>query len=74
MARLGWFLLALGLTAAAASAAPFVYVVTTSDDPTINPAGLGILMALGGFLGLLLAAFGGSVVYKARRGKWPPGF
>jgi hypothetical protein len=74
MARLGWFLLVLGLAVAVASAAPFVYVVATSDDPTINPAPLGVLMALGGFIGLLVAACGGSLVFKARRGKWPPGF
>ena len=74
MARLGWFLVAFGLVIAAASAAPFLYVMATSDDPTINPAEQGILMAVGGFVGLLVAAVGGSVVYKARHGRWPVGF
>ena len=59
MVRLGWFLVAFGLVAAAVSAAPFVYVLATADDPTINPVGQGILMAVGGFVGLLVAAVGG---------------
>ena len=74
MARLGALLFMLGLGGAVASAAPFVYVVATSDDPTINPAPLGMLMTVGGFVGLLVAAFGGVLIYRARRGKWPPGF
>jgi hypothetical protein len=73
-ACLGWFLLAVGLVAAAASAAPFIYVMATSDDPEINPAIQGVLMAVGGFVGLLVAAVGGSVIFKARHGKWPAGF
>jgi hypothetical protein len=74
MERLGWLLLAFGLMAAAASAYPFLYVMITTDDPTINPGSLGVLMACGGFAGLLVAAFGGSAVCKARTGHWPAGF
>jgi hypothetical protein len=70
----GWFLVACGLAAAAASAAPFVYIVASSADKTINPAPLGVLMVVGGFASLLVAAFGGAIVFKARVGKWPPGF
>jgi hypothetical protein len=74
MARLGWFLVAFGLIGAVASAAPFVYVITTNPDPTINPALQGVLMSVGGFVGLLLAALGGCIVFKARRGRWPAAF
>jgi hypothetical protein len=54
MARLGWLLLASGLAAAAASAAPFLCVTATTDDPTISPVREGMLMAVGGFVGLLV--------------------
>jgi hypothetical protein len=74
MARLGWFLVAIGVAVAVASAVPFFYVIVTSGDPTINPALQGVLMAVGGFVGLLVAAVGGCVVFRSRRGKWPAGF
>ncbi len=74
MARLGWLLVVSGLVAAVASACPFLYVVATSGDPTINPAPLGVLMVCGGFPSLVVAAFGGAVVVKARTGEWPAGF
>jgi hypothetical protein len=74
MAYLGWFLVAFGLVATATSVYPFLYLMATNDDPTINPVTQGILMALAGFVGLVLAALGGSVIFKARRGQWPAGF
>ena len=74
MGQLGWFLVASGLVVAAASAYPFVYVIATSSDPTINPASQGVLMVCGGFAGLMAAAWGGSMVFKDRTGKWPVGF
>ena len=67
MLRLGWSLVALGLLVAAGSAVPFVYVIATTNDPTINPVGQGMLMVIGGQVGLLVAAIGGFFVYKARR-------
>ena len=66
MARYGWNLVALGLAAAAASAAPFVYAVATRDDPSLIPAVQAVLMTLGGFTGLVLAVVGGTLVFKAR--------
>jgi hypothetical protein len=75
MARLvGWALVEVGLLVAAVSATPFVFVIMTSGDPTINPARQGVLMAVGGFVGLLAAAVGGSVLFRERRGTWPLGF
>ena len=37
MARVGWFLIVVGVAMAAASVAPFVYVALSSADPTVNP-------------------------------------
>jgi hypothetical protein len=74
MARLGWLLVLFGLATIVVSASPFVFVMVTSDDPSVNPAIQGMLMAVGGFAGILMAAFGGAFVHKARTGKWPLGF
>jgi small neutral amino acid transporter SnatA (MarC family) len=72
--RLGWFLIVFGLMVAAASAVPFAYDFLSSGDLTINPVGSMILMVLGVLMGLLTAAFGGSLLFKSRTGKWPLGF
>jgi hypothetical protein len=59
---------------AAASAAPLLSAVTTTDDPTVNPALQGVLMAVGGFVGVLTDAFGAASVLKSHTGRWPTGF
>jgi hypothetical protein len=74
MARVGWILVALGCVVVAASAAPLLYVVAATGDPTINPVIQGMLFPGGGFVGLLIVAVGACLVFKARRGKWPAGF
>jgi hypothetical protein len=40
----------------------------------VNPAVQGVFMVAGPFLGLLVAAFGGVLVFKGRTAKWPAGF
>ena len=70
MARFGWFLLALGLTVSAGSAAWFAWV--TVFDPTGNHVGAGVLFTAGFWVGLTVASCGAAAVDTERAAKAPP--
>jgi hypothetical protein len=70
MARLGWILMAVGLTVAAGFAARLAWF--TIFEPETNIAMGGFVLTFGLWIGLITAAVGAVTVAKTRGVKTPP--
>ena len=68
--RLGWVMVACGLTAAAGVGVWFTWLCAL--DPTANDPGAGTLFTVGWWSGVLTAAVGAVTVARARGARTPP--